>query len=215
MFENISFFELIGKGGAVMVVLGLCSIASIAVALERAWRFRRFRNDLKSAGDKLGSVIDKGGLSAGASQAGSGAAALHDIFLSGYARREGSKDDILRSMELSARLHIGGLERYLGVLGTIGSTAPFIGLFGTVLGIIRAFSALASNEGAGPSIVADGIAEALVATAAGLFVAVPAVVAYNYFVRATNRVAIELECAASALADKIYDCSRSSGKGGD
>jgi biopolymer transport protein ExbB len=73
------------------------------------------------------------------------------------------------------------LEKHLGILGTLGNNAPFIGLFGTVLGIIKAFADLAKNQGGGAAVVMSGIAEALVATAVGLMVALPAVVAFNIF----------------------------------
>jgi biopolymer transport protein ExbB/TolQ len=106
-------------------------------------------------------------------------------------------------MELSGREELASLERYVGVIGTIGSTAPFIGLFGTVLGIIHAFGEMGGIGAAGPAAVADGIAEALVATAAGLFVAVPAVIAYNYFVRAAARNALELEARAAEFVAPI------------
>lgn len=106
-------------------------------------------------------------------------------------------------MELAGKAEISRLERFLGALGTIGATAPFIGLFGTVIGIIRAFSDLAIAEGASPSAVADGIAEALVATATGLFVAVPAVMAYNYFVRRASKCALDIEVAASGFTDAL------------
>jgi len=86
-------------------------------------------------------------------------------------------------------------------LGSIGNVSPFIGLFGTVLGIIRAFHDLAMSSGGGPSVVANGIAEALVATAVGLFVAVPAVIAYNFFVRAIDNIEVEAINAASELID--------------
>ena len=73
------------------------------------------------------------------------------------------------------------LEKHLGILGTLGNNAPFIGLFGTVIGIIKAFADLAKNQGGGAAVVMSGIAEALVATAVGLMVALPAVVAFNIF----------------------------------
>ncbi len=95
------------------------------------------------------------------------------------------------------------LQRRLSVLGTLGSITPFIGLFGTVIGVMHAFKDLSANTAAagGASVVAAGIAEALVNTAAGLFVAIPAVIAYNYFLSKTNYFAKELENAAN---DFIY-----------
>ncbi len=87
------------------------------------------------------------------------------------------------------------LEKRLAFLGTLGNNAPFIGLFGTVLGIIKAFHDLSINQQAGASVVMAGISEALVATAVGLFVAIPAVVAYNYFMRWIKRIVTESEVA--------------------
>jgi len=108
------------------------------------------------------------------------------------------------AMERVSAMELIRLEQYLSFLGTIGSVSPFVGLFGTVLGIISAFSALAGDTGVGPAVVANGIAEALVATAAGLFTAVPAVIAYNYFVRRATRFDTEMATAASDLLDTLY-----------
>jgi biopolymer transport protein ExbB len=91
------------------------------------------------------------------------------------------------------------LESRIAILGTLGSNAPFVGLFGTVLGIIHAFHILAMNAKGGPTIVMAGISEALVATALGLFVAIPAVAAYNYFVRYMKKIMVESENFARLL----------------
>jgi len=85
------------------------------------------------------------------------------------------------------------LEKRLGVLATFGNNAPFIGLFGTVLGVIDAFHSLSSDNSLGVTTIMGGISEALVATAAGLFVAIPSVMAYNYFVRRIKMLLLELE----------------------
>ncbi len=180
-----------------MVILALFSVASVAVILSKAWSFRFFKQDLDASYKELATRVSDGGLDSARAYSENDTGVLARIFLAGYRHRADGTDEILRAMELSARGAIASLERYVGVLGTIGSTAPFVGLFGTVLGIMRAFSSLARAEGAGPSVVADGIAEALVATAGGLLVAVPAVIAYNYFVRATARVSVDLETAAN------------------
>ncbi len=90
-------------------------------------------------------------------------------------------------------------EHRLAALGTIANIAPFIGLFGTVVGVIRAFQAIAIKASAGPSVVAGGIAEALISTAAGLFVAVPAVIAYNYFLKRSRRLGLELERISTVI----------------
>lgn len=91
------------------------------------------------------------------------------------------------------------LERFLGILGTLGNTAPFIGLLGTVIGIIRAFQSLATAGSGGPNVVAAGIAEALVATAAGLLVAIPAVIFYNYYVSRVRLTITDIEAAVEQV----------------
>ena len=95
------------------------------------------------------------------------------------------------------------LERNLAFLATLGSNAPFVGLFGTVLGIIKAFHDLAGNQAGGPSVVMAGISEALVATAVGLMVAIPAVVAFNYFNRRVRSFMCKVEWAAHLAATEL------------
>lgn len=102
-------------------------------------------------------------------------------------------------MEATAMKEKLKLEKYLNILGTIGNIAPFIGLLGTVVGIIRAFHDLSVSGSGGPSVVAAGIAEALLTTAASLVVAIPSVVAYNYFLRRIGTIMVEIEAAMKML----------------
>ena len=97
------------------------------------------------------------------------------------------------------------LSRKLSALATLASTTPFIGLFGTVLGVMRAFSDLSLASGAGASVVAKGISEALINTAAGLFVAVPALIAYNYFLSKVNFFTKDMEYLAQELISAKID----------
>ena len=105
----------------------------------------------------------------------------------------------------SLQSEINDLESYVPILGTIASTAPFVGLFGTVIGIIKAFHSIASDITGGAQVVAVGIAEALITTAFGLFVAIPATMAYNYFVRHIQRVAQDIDLAAFTVVEKISE----------
>jgi biopolymer transport protein ExbB/TolQ len=125
--------------------------------------------------------------------------------MAGLRNRDLEKAKIENAMQRQLNAEAERLQKYLGILGTIGNVTPFVGLFGTVIGIIRAFHDLALSSGGGPSVVANGIAEALVATAMGLFVAVPAVIAYNLFVRAIDSIETECINAASELADAIEE----------
>lgn len=212
MFKDLTLIGLLGKGGVTVIVLLLFSLVSIAIMLERFFAFRAFENSLERGYALLKRAVEEGGMRGaekGAEAAQREPAPVTNVFLSGYSNIGKGKDEVMRAMELQGRAEIASLERSLGILGTIGSTAPFIGLFGTVVGIIRAFSDLAvaggggvggaggAGAGVGPAAVADGIAEALVATAAGLFVAIPAVIAYNYFIRRSSACALLLERKSS------------------
>ena len=101
------------------------------------------------------------------------------------------------------------LEKPITILGTLGNNAPFVGLFGTVLGIIHAFHSLAENIKSGPAVVMAGISEALVATALGLFVAIPAVAAYNYFVKHIKKIMVDSENVARLAVSTHMNASGS------
>jgi biopolymer transport protein ExbB/biopolymer transport protein TolQ len=106
-----------------------------------------------------------------------------------------------RSLERATAIAIEDLKRYLSGLATIGATAPFVGLFGTTIGIINAFNGIKAEENAGIGAVSQGIAEALVTTALGLFVAVPAVWAFNYFTSRIETFTVEMDNSSSELID--------------
>jgi biopolymer transport protein ExbB/TolQ len=106
-------------------------------------------------------------------------------------------------MERAITIETVNLERYTSIVGTIGSTAVYIGLFGTVLGIIRAFRDISVSRAAGINVVIGGISEALICTAAGLLVAVPAVIAYNYFVKKIDGFVTDMELCASEANDLL------------
>ena len=203
MFDNLSLIALLQKGGATVIVLAFFSILSIGVMMERFWAFFKFKKGLRMVFPQIQKALKNGGREVALAVCEVHVPAAK-VFKAGILRYKEGKDAVGEAMELAARQEFLYLERYLGVLGTIGSTTPFIGLFGTVLGIIRAFHDLAVAEGAGPSVVADGIAEALVATATGLFVAIPAVIAYNYFIRKINSLNLEVEVKVAEFVDTLF-----------
>ncbi len=208
MFHDLTFMEILAKGGVAVMVLGLFSVISLGIMFERAIAFYSFKSRLLKSFAALGLAIKESGAAAAAEVSRNLPSPLSNVFRAGYVKRKSGGDDmpreeVLQAMELSARAEVAALEKYLGVLGTIGSTSPFVGLFGTVIGIIRAFSSLAAETARAPLAVADGVAEALVATAAGLFVAIPAVIAYNTFVRLVRKRSLELETMASEFTELI------------
>ena len=115
--------------------------------------------------------------------------------------RAGGREPLERLADRQIRAITQDLSQYVTMLGTIGSVAPFVGLFGTVVGIIHAFKAIALTGSGGPAVVANGIAEALITTALGLFVAIPAVVAYNVFTRKVEHITENIELCADEIID--------------
>src|SRR5262245_53646471 len=177
--ERILGFTLLGSEWVLWLLIGL-SVVSVAIMVERAL-FLRARGDGDALARELGTLL-RGGDLEGARQALAGrrapAATVAAVGLDHYDRGAGAVGEAMAGAK--ARLRID-MERNLGLLGTLGNNAPFIGLFGTVLGIIKAFADLARNQSGGAAAVMAGISEALVATAVGLMVAIPAVIAFNFF----------------------------------
>ena len=172
--------DILLAGGPILAGMILLSIYCLALIWER-WKFfaratRGYQDFLSRvrAAAAAGKLQDAAAL---AKQHKGLAAAVVNATLNGSADRE----DRRRAAERAIGRAAAELERGMGTLGTIASVAPFIGLFGTVVGVMRAFHDLAAAAGAGPGLVAVGISEALVTTAAGLLVAIPAVAAFNHF----------------------------------
>jgi biopolymer transport protein ExbB len=199
--ERILGFTLLGSEWVLWLLIGL-SIVSVAIMVERAI-FLRARGDADALARELTSLL-KGGDVEGARQALAGrtapAAAVAAAGLDHFDRGSNAVGEAMAGAK--ARLRID-MERNLGVLGTLGNNAPFIGLFGTVLGIIKAFADLARNQSGGAAAVMSGISEALVATAVGLMVAIPAVIAFNYFQGKVRRTISRVDAIAHLVLATI------------
>ncbi len=129
---------------------------------------------------------------------------LARLFKSVYSEKTYSdKQELRRMLKRYSALESARLERYLNFLATTGTTTPFIGLFGTVWGIMNAFTGIGTTGSASLAVVAPGIAEALVTTAMGLAAAIPAVIAYNYYLSRVNRIIIFMEDYSEELVDYI------------
>ncbi|MBI4386975.1 MAG: MotA/TolQ/ExbB proton channel family protein [Elusimicrobia bacterium] len=194
--------EIIAAGGVVLFLLAGLSVYSLALIWERWNFFRRAMRDLRSLEQRLRRDLEGGDLHEALNhcrQHKSAAAEVVVAALTGPSQREDRK----RSIERSLERHAAKLQRGLSVLATIGSVSPFIGLFGTVIGVMRAFRDLAGAAGAGPGVVAVGISEALIATAAGLFVAIPATVGYNYFSTRVLQLTDELRWITDEILDHL------------
>jgi biopolymer transport protein ExbB len=171
-----------GSAWVLWLLLGL-SVASLAIMLERGWVFWRHRFAEDDFVAQLRPMLGEGQWPRAMNLSKESRALEPQVLLAGLQHVFQGKEAVAEAMA-GERIRIGLLlEKHLSFLGTLGANAPFIGLFGTVLGIIHAFKDLALTEGGGGPAVMAGIAEALVATAVGLLVAIPAVVMYNLFHR--------------------------------
>ncbi|MEW6660245.1 MAG: MotA/TolQ/ExbB proton channel family protein [Thermodesulfobacteriota bacterium] len=178
----------LGGGTWVLGLLIILSIASVSVMLERARVFYRGRFAEEAFISEIEPLLANDAWKAAAALCESTPGFEPQVLLAGLRQVPRGRQAAAEAME-AERLRLGQmLEKRLGFLGTLGANAPFIGLFGTVLGIIHAFKDLALTEGGGGPAVMSGIAEALVATAVGLLVAIPAVMAYNFFHRRLHAI---------------------------
>ncbi|HPD18373.1 MAG: MotA/TolQ/ExbB proton channel family protein [Candidatus Goldbacteria bacterium] len=205
MFGDLNFWQMFLKGGVVVFVLLAISILSWWIIIERIIRFVQMNTDTKEFMEKIKKLVQKKDFDGAIMFAESTPGPVPAVILAGLKNKDLDRVKLEAAMQRELNFESERMQRYLDILGTIGNVTPFIGLFGTVLGIIRAFHDLSLATGGGPSVVANGIAEALVATAMGLFVAVPAVIAYNLFVKKIDTIETECINASSELADVIEE----------
>lgn len=198
---NITFKQLIVAGGPILFVLAALSIYSVALIWERWSTYKKTFKGMEDLLYKTRLLIKSGENRQIAELCAKIKSPASDI-IHKVLNHYGGPLEKRELAEKAIEWHGSHLNKSLTAIATIGSISPFIGLFGTVVGVIRAFRDLSMYAGAGPSVVAMGIAEALVNTAAGLFVAIPAIVAYNYFVHKANDFASEMNWITEQLIDK-------------
>ena len=194
-----------------MYPLLFCSVLVVAVMLERLGAFRRARVDVIGLMDRLRQVRGHDAREEALRICRETPLPLGPEATAGLEKAGRRPEDVDDAMANAGALALQDLESNLPILGTIGGTAPFIGLFGTVVGIMRAFHNIRVRGHAGTAVVAGGVSEALIATAAGLLVAVVAVVAYNAFLNRVSRLETRLDAARSELLfffTEEWDCAR-------
>lgn len=196
--EQLLGLTLMGANWVFWLLIVL-SVVSVTVMVERAIRLRVESLDLDALGKDLLDSLSRGDVGGARKLLASRKAPEADVVSSGIDVLSRGPAAVSAAMSgAKSKLRID-LERNLGILGTLGNNAPFIGLFGTVLGIIRSFADLSHNQSGGMSVVISGIAEALVATALGLLVAIPAVVAFNVFQGKIRRILGRVDVAAQMV----------------
>ncbi|MBI3182205.1 MAG: MotA/TolQ/ExbB proton channel family protein [Myxococcales bacterium] len=209
----MSFDELLHYlriGGVTMAVLLACSVLALGVALERIIALWGAGDAARALGDSIAKHVLRGEVAAARSAAERSGAISADLYLAGFDRiAQGARGSVDAAVERERAQVALKLKRNLWVLGTIGATTPFVGLFGTVAGIMRSFRELGVDVEAGgtggPAVVMTGISEALVATAVGILVAVEAVVFYNYFQARLGRLSTELKLLAEEFVELLKE----------
>ena len=173
--------ELIKAGGWLMLPIILCSIISLAIIAERFWSLQKKRIAPKNLVAKVWQWEKVGHLDKKRLQALRSASALGRILAAGLVNRKHEREVMKESIEEVGRHVAHDLERFLNTLGTIASITPLLGLLGTVIGMIKVFAVITAQGVGDPSILAEGISEALITTAAGLSVAIPTLMFHRYF----------------------------------
>jgi len=198
------FVDFLNRGGFAMYILLVLSIVSLGIVFERIFFFMRQHSDpaqlLRDIGDRVSKDDMKGAIAVCDRNRGM----LPKILQFGLYRHEKSRADISDALSIALLEQLNTLEANLSIIGTVAVIAPFVGLFGTVLGIIRAFNDIALKGNSTPAVVAAGVSEALVTTAAGLLVAVLAVVFFNYFKSRIKAYNQEMIVAANKLAEMLH-----------
>jgi biopolymer transport protein ExbB/TolQ len=198
---TFSFTQLIKAGGPVLFLLAGLSIYSIALIWERWTLYRRTMKGTEDLLHKVHALLRTGEIKQVSDICAKAKNPAGDI-IHKVIHHFGSPQEKRELAGKAVEWHVSRLGKSLTAIATIGSISPFIGLLGTVIGVVRAFRDLSMYAGAGPSVVAMGIAEALVNTAAGLFVAIPAIVAYNYFTHKANDFSVEMNWITEQVIDR-------------
>ncbi len=183
--------NLIHDEWAILSLLLLWSVAGVAVICERFYALWGVLPKSETFKNRVVEAVEKGDLPKAAALCETGNDPLGEVFGRGlrvFAKTPHKTTEAVGSQRLVA---LAGFKRYLWALGTVGSSAPFVGLFGTVVGILKAFQSMSTAGTGGFKVVSQGIAAALVATAAGLLVAIYAIIAYNYFVARIGAIAVQ------------------------
>jgi biopolymer transport protein ExbB len=194
---NVAWWGIIKAGWPVLTVLLIMSVITVSVILEKWKEYSKIQVQSGPFLDSVRKSNDPAKIIAWCEKSTQPLAFITQAILRAPARRE----DRERSMHRAIQQQVQNLEAKISVLGTMANIAPFVGLLGTVIGIIKSFRAVAVSSSGGAGTVALGIAEALVGTAGGLVVAIPALLAYNYFVNKLRRLIQDWEIVGSEITD--------------
>ncbi len=196
-------WEIVRAGGPLMWPIILCSITAAAIILERLWTLQDRRVLPPELPQKVWQLIEANQVNDKVIGALEQNSPLGKLLAAGLANRHRPREILMERLEDAGRHVVYELERYINTLGTIAAVSPLLGLLGTVTGIIRSFNAIQQGGMGDPRALSGGIAEALIATVAGLCVAIPSLIAYRYLRGRVERIVVEMEKQAMRMADAV------------
>ena len=194
-----------------MVPILACSVVAAAIIIERLWTLQKQRVLPDNLVGKVWEWVEKKEINEKHIDALSGSSPLGEILSAGLANRNRDRDIIMERVQDTGRHVIHELERFLNPLGTIAAISPLLGLLGTVIGMVKVFSAITTFGVGDPSVLANGISEALITTAAGLTVAIPALIGYRYLRGRVDGLVIAMEKEAIKLVEAMDSSNGDSG----
>jgi biopolymer transport protein ExbB len=201
--------EIVQAGGWMMVPIIACSVVAVAIVLERLWTLQRKRVLPPSVTTQIWDWANSKQLDSQHVQLVQQSSPLGHVLAAGIAYRNASREVLKEAIEDSGRHVVHDLERYLNPLGTIAAISPLLGLLGTVSGMIRAFTAITSQGVGNPAVLAGGISEALITTAAGLTVAIPSLIAYRYLRGRVDGLVVLIEKESIRFIETLLQHQRS------
>ncbi len=203
--EDLNLLRIIFRGGYLMIPIFICSGIAVAVVVERFLTFRKARVNVGSFMMKIRGALSEDSLDRALRICDETGGPVASIFKVAISRHNMGKEDVKSLVEDAGNAEIYNLENHTGILATIAGVAPLIGFLGTVTGMIRAFIKIQSLGGnVNADVLAGGIWEAMVTTAAGLTVGIFSLIFYNYFVSKIRKLAFEIETNSSELMDMLF-----------
>ncbi|MDF1644345.1 MAG: MotA/TolQ/ExbB proton channel family protein [Pseudomonadales bacterium] len=197
-------FDLILSGGWMMLPILLCSVVALAISLERLWALKPERILPENLLIQVWELIKNNKLTSKELAKIKQQSPLGRILAAGLSNSKFGREVMKESIEEAANHVVHEMEKYLNFLGTIAAITPLLGLLGTVIGMIRVFTAIMLHGSGNASVLAGGISEALITTAAGLTVAIPSLVAHRFFQRRIDTLVVGLEQESLKLVEVVH-----------
>jgi biopolymer transport protein ExbB len=197
-------YELIRSGGFLMWPILLCSLAALTIIIERLWTLKKRAVTPADLTDQIRQLMERQDLDEAKIQWIRRSSPLGRILAAGLLNINSHRIVMKESIEEAGRHVVHDLERNLNTLGTVAAITPLLGLLGTVIGMIKVFSAITAVGVGDPSVLAGGISEALITTAAGLSVGIPSLIFHRYFRGRVNELTISMEQEALHVIELVH-----------